>query len=164
MTRQAAPQFNQVLTPYNTAQQQYNIAQQPYNTAQQPYNVAQPQYNTVQYNQAPLYNALRGDRASYRGGGQARGGFGRGRGLVVWHNCQQPRRYARECPLPPATCMYCRALNHDMEECPTLLGKIQEKRNQNNQNVQWISAKARDEGRNINIVMHGGAKTGNDTV
>jgi hypothetical protein len=48
--------------------------------------------------------------------------------------------------LPPATCMYCRASDHDTEECPTLLVNIQEKRNQNNQNVQWISAEARDEG------------------
>jgi hypothetical protein len=65
---------------------------------------------------------------------------------VVCHNCQQPGHYARECPLPPTTCMYCRALDHEMEECPTLMGKIQEKRNQNNKNVQWISAEARDEG------------------
>jgi hypothetical protein len=38
------------------------------------------------------------------------------------------------------------ASDHDTEECLTLLVKIQEKRNQNNQNVQWISAEARDEG------------------
>jgi hypothetical protein len=112
----------------------------------------------------PQYNAPRGDRAGYRGGGRERGGFGRGRGPVVCHNCQQPGHYARECPLPPATCMYCHASDHDTEECLTLLGKIQEKRNQNNQNVQWISAEVRDEGRNINIVTWGGAKTGNDAV
>jgi hypothetical protein len=47
---------------------------------------------------------------------------------------------------------------------PNILGKIQEKRNQNNQNVQWISAEARDDGRNINIVTRGGAKTGADAV
>jgi hypothetical protein len=41
---------------------------------------------------------------------------------------------------------------------------IQEKRNQKNQNVQWISVEARDEGWNINIVTHGGAKTGTDAV
>jgi hypothetical protein len=74
------------------------------------------------------------------------------------------RHYARECPLPPATCMYCRARDHDTEECPTLLGKIQEKWNQKNQNVQWISAEARDDGRNINIVTHGGYKIGADVV
>jgi hypothetical protein len=60
--------------------------------------------------------------------------------------------------------MYCHASNHDIEECPTLLGNIQEKRNQNNQNIQWISTEARDEGININIVTRGGAKTRNDTV
>jgi hypothetical protein len=58
--------------------------------------------------------------------------------------------------------MYCHVADHDIEEFPTLLGKIQEKRNQNNQNVQWIYAKARDDGRNINIVMRVGAKTGPD--
>jgi peptide subunit release factor 1 (eRF1) len=45
-----------------------------------------------------------------------------------------------------------------------LLVNIWEKRNQNNQNVQWISTEARDEGRNINIVTHGGDKTGDDTA
>ena len=60
--------------------------------------------------------------------------------------------------------MYFCASYHDMEECPTLLVKIQEKRNWNNQNVQWISAEVRDEGRNINIVKRGGAKIGNDAV
>jgi hypothetical protein len=69
MTGQATPQFNQVPAPYNTVQQQYNTAQQPYNTAQPQYNTTQPQYNTAQYNQAPQYNAPRGDRAGYRGGG-----------------------------------------------------------------------------------------------
>jgi hypothetical protein len=60
--------------------------------------------------------------------------------------------------------MYCHASNHDTKECPTLLVKIQEKRNQNNQNVQWILAEERDEGWNINIVTCGGAKTENDAV
>jgi hypothetical protein len=82
----------------------------------------------------------------------------------VFHNCQQPRHYARDCPLRPTTCMYCRAIDHDTKDCPSLLGKIQEKRNQNNQNVQWISTEARDDGRNINIVTQGGSKTGIDVV
>jgi hypothetical protein len=54
--------------------------------------------------------------------------------------------------------------DHDTEDCPTLLGKIQEKRNQNNQNVQWILAEARDDGKNINIVTRGGAKMGVDAT
>jgi hypothetical protein len=60
--------------------------------------------------------------------------------------------------------MYFHVVDHDTEECPTLLGKIQEKRNQNNQNVQWITTEAKDDGRNINIVMRGGAKIGTDTM
>jgi hypothetical protein len=60
--------------------------------------------------------------------------------------------------------MYCHASDHDIEERLTLIVKIQEKRNQNNQNVQWISTKARDEGHNINIVTRGGAKIGTDAV
>jgi hypothetical protein len=54
--------------------------------------------------------------------------------------------------------------NHYTEEFPTLLGKTQEKRNQNNHNVQWISTDSRDDGRNINIVMHRGANTGANAV
>jgi hypothetical protein len=83
---------------------------------------------------------------------------------MVFHKCQQPRHYAREFPLPLATYMYFCTSDHDTEECPTLLGKIQEKRNQNNQNVQWILAEERDEGKNINIVTRGGSKLGNDAV
>jgi hypothetical protein len=60
--------------------------------------------------------------------------------------------------------MYCCASDHDIEECPTLLVNIQENRNQNNQNIQWISAESRDDGRNINIVTLGGTKIGNDAV
>ena len=60
--------------------------------------------------------------------------------------------------------MYCRVEYHDTEDCATLLGKIHEKQNQNNQNVQWISIEAREDGRNKNIVMHGGAKTRDDAA
>jgi hypothetical protein len=62
MIGQDAPDFNQVPTPYNTTTQQYN-------TAHPQYNIMHPQYNPAQYNQVPQYNALQGDRASYRGGG-----------------------------------------------------------------------------------------------
>jgi hypothetical protein len=55
--------------------------------------------------------------------------------------------------------MYYRAIDHVTEECPKLTTKIQEKRNLDNQNVQWISTEIRDPGRNINIVTRGGVKT-----
>jgi hypothetical protein len=60
--------------------------------------------------------------------------------------------------------MYFRASDQNTEECLTLLVKIQEKRNQNNHNIQWISAEARDDRWNINIVTCGGTKTGSDAV
>jgi hypothetical protein len=78
---------------------------------------------------------------------------------VVCHNYQQPGQYARECPLPPATCIYCWAFDHDIEDCLTLLGKLQEKRKENNQNFQWIFAEVRNDGININVVTHRGSKT-----
>jgi hypothetical protein len=55
--------------------------------------------------------------------------------------------------------MYYHAANCDTYDCPTLLRNIQENINWNNQNVQWISVEARDDGRNINIVTRGGGKT-----
>jgi hypothetical protein len=66
---------------------------------------------------------------------------------------------------PPATCMYCRATYHETKDCLTLLKKIHDKRNQNNQNVQWIVVENREEdGKNINIVTRGGANTGVDST
>jgi hypothetical protein len=61
--------------------------------------------------------------------------------------------------------MYCHTTDHETKDCPTLLIKIQEKRNQNNQNVQWIVVENREEdGKKINIVTRGGAKTGDDAT
>jgi two-component SAPR family response regulator len=60
--------------------------------------------------------------------------------------------------------MYYNAIDHDTEDCITLYGKIQEKHNHNNQNVQWITTKAREERRKINIVMGRGAKKGDDVA
>jgi hypothetical protein len=78
---------------------------------------------------------------------------------------RKPGHYARDFPQPPATCMYCHATDHETKDCPTLLIKIQDKRNQTNQNVQWIGVENREEdGKKINIVTRGGAKTGEDAT
>jgi hypothetical protein len=103
------------------------------------------------------------NKGGLRGGGHGGRVFGGGRGLVVCHKCQKLGHYEIDYPYPPTTCMYCRATDHEIEDCPTLLIKIQDKRNQNNQNVQWIWVEKREEdGKNNNKVTIGGAKTGED--
>jgi hypothetical protein len=57
---------------------------------------------------------------------------------MVCHNCQQPGHYARECPLPPATCIFCHASDHDTEEFPTLLGDAV---SQDPSQHQWVKNK-----------------------
>ena len=61
--------------------------------------------------------------------------------------------------------MYCHIADHKTKDCPTLIIKIQDKRNQNNQNVQWIRVENKEEdGKKINIVTRGGAKTREDAT
>jgi hypothetical protein len=56
--------------------------------------------------------------------------------------------------------MYCRAVDHEIEDCLKLVVKIQDKRNPRNQNVQWIIVENLEEdGKKINIVTRGGAKS-----
>jgi hypothetical protein len=61
--------------------------------------------------------------------------------------------------------MYCHAIDHDTKYFLTLMTRIQEKRNENNQNVQWISMETKEyDGKNINIVTRGQTKTGSDAA
>jgi hypothetical protein len=79
----------------------------------------------------------------------------------VCHKCKKPGHYARDYLQPSATCMYFHAVDYETEDCPTLLTKIHDKRNRNNQNVQWIVVEnGEEDGKNINIVTRCGAKTG----
>jgi hypothetical protein len=45
-----------------------------------------------------------------------------------------------------------------------IVGEDIGKKNQNNLNVQWISTKSREDGRNMNIVTWRGAKIGDDAT
>jgi autotransporter adhesin len=61
--------------------------------------------------------------------------------------------------------MYFHATYHETEDYPKLLIKIEDKRNQTNQNEQWIGVENREEeGKKINIVTRGGAKTREDAA
>ena len=55
-------------------------------------------------------------------------------------------------------CPYCKAPNHDIEECPLMLAKIQEKHQ--NQNVQFIRVKQRTSNPMVNAVTRSGAVIG----
>jgi hypothetical protein len=109
-------------------------------------------------NQVPQYNKLcannQGNRGGFRGVGHGRGRFGKGRGPITYHNFYQLVHYARDFPQPPATCMY----------CPILLKKIQDKKNYNNRNVQWIALEIIDDWKKTNVVTRGGSKTRVDAV
>jgi hypothetical protein len=110
-----------------------------------------------------MHRDNQGNRGGFRGGGRGGRGFEGGRGPVIFHNCQKLGHYARDFPQPPATCMYCRATDHETKEFPTLLIKIQDKRNHTNQNVKWIRVENREAyGKKNNTLTRGGAKTGED--
>jgi hypothetical protein len=104
-------------------------------------NSLQCHLNIIKYHSIIHHTDNQGNIGGFRRGGRGRGGFGRGRGPVTYHNCQQPGHYARDCPLPPTTCMYYHATDHTTKDCPTLLTKIQEKRNQNNKMFNGLPQK-----------------------
>jgi hypothetical protein len=99
-----------------------------------------------------------GNKGGFRGIG--RGGKGRGRGPIIYHNFQEQGQYDIHCPQPTSICMYCCTTDHVTKECLKLMMKIEEKRKLNNQHVQWIVVETRDPRRNINISTRGGVKKG----
>jgi hypothetical protein len=96
MTGQATPQFNQV--PAHTTLRNNNITLHNNNITLCNHSIISHNHTIIPCSITRRLSImrLRGDQASYRGGGRERGGFGRGRGPVVCHNCQQPGHYARE--------------------------------------------------------------------
>jgi hypothetical protein len=62
----------------------------------------------------------------------------------VCHKCKELGNYSIGYPQPFVTCMYYCTTYHETKDYPTLLIKIQDKRNETNQNVQWIGVEKRE--------------------
>jgi hypothetical protein len=85
----------------------------------------QQEGNTTQYNSPGRGNF--NPHGGFRGRGTG-GGMGRGQGQIICYNFAQLAHLERDCQNPCTTCIYCNSFEHVIEECPTLLEKLQEKR------------------------------------
>ena len=81
----------------------------------------------------------------------------------MFYNCNQPGRLARDGRNPCTTCKYCHDTDHVIEDCPQLLAKMQERRNQGAQpNIPKIYAEIRTDDLKIQVVTRGGAAIGDN--
>jgi hypothetical protein len=72
---------------------------------------------------------------------------------------------ARDYQNPCTTCSYCNSFEHVIEECPTLLAKLQEKRGpQQNPQIQLIKVEPRREDPRVIVITRGGIVTGDDRM
>ena len=105
---------------------------------------------TTQYDQGRM------GHGNYRGRGRG-GVIGRGQGPITCYIYNQQGHISRDCNRPNFTCVFCKSREHVIEDFPTLLQRIQEKRPQiTNQNIQLIITESPNEALDLNIIMRSG--------
>jgi hypothetical protein len=87
----------------------------------------------------------------------------RGRGQIICYKCAQPGHLQSDCQNPCTTCIYCNSFEHVIEECPSLLAKLQERRGANPQ-VQLKYVEPHGEDPRVVVVTRGGDVRGEDRV
>ena len=60
--------------------------------------------------------------AQYRKGW---GSFKRKRGLTLYYSCRRPRHIAKECPGRRPSCICCKAMDHEVLDCPRMIAKLE---------------------------------------
>jgi hypothetical protein len=70
--------------------------------------------------------------AQYKRG---RGSFKRKRGLTMCYNCRRLEHLAKECPGTYPICLCCKAIGHEVEDCPRMIAKA-EKMNMRQENFK----------------------------
>jgi hypothetical protein len=61
--------------------------------------------------------------AQYRKGW---GSFKRKRGLTLCYSCRKPGHLAKECPGRRPSCLCCKAMDHEVLDCPRMIAKLEE--------------------------------------
>jgi hypothetical protein len=61
------------------------------------------------------------------------GTFKRKRGLTLYYSCRRLRHLAKECPRGRPSCLCCKALDHEVLDCPRMISKL-ERMNLNEEN------------------------------
>ena len=47
------------------------------------------------------------------------------RGLTLCYSCRKPGHLAKECPSGRTNCLYCKAMDHEVLDCPRMIDRLE---------------------------------------